>query len=63
MDESGGHVKCEKSKQPKNNQDCGDYPKHLFISLLLRAGTSATSFFQGALMPFRVRKNIARKRH
>jgi hypothetical protein len=63
MDESGGHVKCEKSKQPKNNQDCGDYPKHLFISLLLRAGTSATSFFHGALMPFRVRKNIARKRH
>ena len=63
MDESGGHVKCEKSKQPKNNQDCGDYPKHLFISLRLRAGTAATSFFQGALMPFRVRKNIARKRH
>jgi hypothetical protein len=63
MDESSSHVKCEKPKQPKNNQDCGDYPKHLFISLCLRAGTSATPFFQDALMPFRMRKNIARKRY
>jgi hypothetical protein len=62
MDESSGHVKCEKSKQPKNNQNCGNYPKHVFISLRLRARTSATSFFQAALMRLRVRKNIARTR-
>jgi len=24
VNESGGYVKCEKSKQPKNNQNCGD---------------------------------------
>ena len=50
MNESDGYVKCEKSKQPKNDQNCGDYPKHVFISLLLSAGTSAISFLQGALV-------------
>jgi hypothetical protein len=24
MDERGGYVKCEKSQQPKNNQNSGD---------------------------------------
>jgi hypothetical protein len=24
-------VKCEGPKQPKNNQNSGDYPKHVFI--------------------------------
>jgi serine/threonine protein kinase len=33
VNEGGGYMKCEKSKQPKNNQYCGDYPKHLFISI------------------------------
>jgi hypothetical protein len=32
MDERGGYVKCEKSQQPKNNQNSGDYSKHVFIS-------------------------------
>jgi hypothetical protein len=32
VNESGGYVKCKKSKQPKNDQNCGDYPKHVFIS-------------------------------
>jgi hypothetical protein len=62
VDESSSHVKCEKSKQPKNNQNCGDYPKHVFISLRLRVRTSAALFFQAALMPFRVRKKIVRTR-
>jgi hypothetical protein len=34
VNEGGGHVKCEKSKQPKNNQYRGDYTKHLFISVV-----------------------------
>jgi len=38
VNESGGYVERKKSKQPKNNQDRGDYPKHVFISLLLSAG-------------------------
>ncbi len=29
MNKSGGHVKCKKSSQPKNNQNCGDYRKHV----------------------------------
>jgi hypothetical protein len=32
VDESAGYVECEKSEQPKNNQNCGDYSKHVFIS-------------------------------
>jgi hypothetical protein len=58
VDETGGYVKCEKSKQPKNNQSCGDYPKHVFFSLLLRARTSAILFFQ-IILVLRVRENIA----
>jgi hypothetical protein len=41
VDEGAGYVKCEKPKQPKNDQDCGDYPKHVVISLLLNARTAA----------------------
>jgi hypothetical protein len=37
VNERGGYVKCEKSKQPENNQDCCDDPKHVFISSLLGA--------------------------
>jgi hypothetical protein len=63
VNESGGYVKCEKSKQPKNNQNCGDYPKHVFITLLLSAKTSAISFFRTALMPLRVQENTAQTPH
>jgi hypothetical protein len=35
MNESGGQVKCEESKQPKDDQDKSDYREHIFISLLL----------------------------
>jgi hypothetical protein len=63
VNESGGYVKREKPKQPKNNQNCGDYPKHVFISLLLSARTSAISFFRNALMPLRVRENTAQAPH
>jgi hypothetical protein len=59
VNESGGYMKRKKSKQPKNNQNSGDYPKHVFISLFLSARTSAISFFRTALMPLRVRKNTA----
>jgi hypothetical protein len=30
VNESGGNMKCEKSEQPKNDQNGGDYPKHFF---------------------------------
>jgi len=40
VDESAGYVECEKSEQPKNNQHCGNYTKHVFISLLLSASLS-----------------------
>jgi hypothetical protein len=35
VNESGGYVKCEESKQPKDDQDKSDYREHIFISLLL----------------------------
>jgi hypothetical protein len=57
VNENGGYVKCEKAKQPKNNQNSGDYRKRVFISLLLSARTSATSFFRTALIPLPVREN------
>jgi hypothetical protein len=59
MNESGGYVKCEKSQQPKNDQNCGDYPKHIFISLIQSGRTSAVLFFPAALMPLCVRENSA----
>jgi hypothetical protein len=37
VNQTCAHVKCEKPEQPKNDQDCGDYPKHVFISLRLSA--------------------------
>ena len=41
VNEGGGHAKCEESKQPKNNQNCSDYPKHVFHLLVSeRDGTS-----------------------
>jgi hypothetical protein len=39
VDETGGYVKCEKAEQPENDEDCCDYPKHVFISLLPNVGT------------------------
>jgi hypothetical protein len=41
VNKSAGYVKCEEPKQPKNDQDCGDYPKHVVISLFLIARTAA----------------------
>jgi hypothetical protein len=29
VNESAGYVKREESKQPKNDQNCGDDPKHV----------------------------------
>jgi hypothetical protein len=52
-------MKCEKSEQPENDQNGGDYSKHFFISLRFSARASAIFFFQAALMPLRVRKNAA----
>src|SRR4029077_903078 len=54
VNEGGGYVKCEKSKQPKNNQNCSDYPKHVLLSLLLTARISTISFRRTAHMPLRV---------
>jgi hypothetical protein len=35
VDQSTGYVKREKPKQPKYNQNCGNYPQH-FVSSLVR---------------------------
>ena len=32
VDDSRSKVKCEKSEQPKNDQNCCEYPKHVFNS-------------------------------
>jgi hypothetical protein len=47
VNEGAGHVKCEKPKQPKNDQDCGDYSKHVFISLFPIEKRSAMACFRG----------------
>jgi hypothetical protein len=46
MNESAGDVKCEKTKQPKNNQDGGNHSKHIVISLRLSARTAAIMCIQ-----------------
>jgi hypothetical protein len=35
VNETGGDMECEKSKQPEHNQHCGDDSQHVFLSLLL----------------------------
>jgi len=37
VDESRSNVKCKKSEQPKNDQNCSDYPKHVFNSFHRKA--------------------------
>jgi hypothetical protein len=32
MNYAAGNVKCQESKQPKNNQNCCDYSQHFFNS-------------------------------
>jgi hypothetical protein len=36
VNETGCYVKCEKPKQPENDQNGGDYPKHVLTSSFLR---------------------------
>jgi hypothetical protein len=50
VDEACGYVKCEKSEQPENDEDRGDYAKHFFISLHPDAGTSARLWRRGSRM-------------
>jgi hypothetical protein len=57
MNKCGGYVKCKKSKQPKNNENCSDYPKHFFISLFLCAKTRAVIFPPAVVMLIRARGN------
>jgi hypothetical protein len=33
VNERSRYMKCEKTQQPKNNQNRSDYPKHFVISL------------------------------
>lgn len=51
MDESARYMKREKSKQPKNDQNYGDYPKHGFISLQWSASTLLVPFCRTVRMP------------
>lgn len=46
VDETGGYVECEKAEQPKNDENCGDDPKHVFISLFPSARKSAFWLFR-----------------
>jgi hypothetical protein len=39
VNETCGYMKCEKSKQPENNQNRGDYPKHSFSFLPVTSTT------------------------
>jgi hypothetical protein len=57
VNESGGYMKSEEAKQPKNNQNCSDYPKHVLISLFLSAGTPAVMFPPTSVMLIHVREN------
>jgi hypothetical protein len=41
VNETRRYVKCEKSEQPEDDQNCGEYPKHFFISLLPGVRSSA----------------------
>jgi hypothetical protein len=36
VNEAAGHVKSEKPQQPKNDQNCGDYPEHFLFLLASR---------------------------
>jgi hypothetical protein len=48
VDESCGNVKRKKSEQPKNDQNCSDYPKHVFNSFYrkVRADQKSVSHAQ-----------------
>src|ERR1700685_23756 len=48
VDEAGGNMKCEKEEEPENDEDCGDNPKHVFISLLPGAAASAKGRWHGS---------------
>jgi hypothetical protein len=50
VNESGGYVKREKSKQPKNNQNYGDYSKHVFLSPCFCARESRGSKLRGSFV-------------
>ena len=47
VNETSGYAKREISKQPKNDQNRGDYPKHIFISRRLDASAVVTLDAQG----------------
>ena len=42
VNESADYVKREKTQQRKNDQNCGDYPQHVLVSLCRGARTSTT---------------------
>jgi hypothetical protein len=50
VNETSGYAKREIPKQPKNNQNSGDYSKHIFISTRLYAKKSAITFSRAARM-------------
>jgi hypothetical protein len=60
VNQAAGDVKREKPEQPKNDQNCGDYPKHFFFSLLPGARGSASWFTRNLWMALAAWKNYAR---
>jgi hypothetical protein len=51
VSKSSGYVKREKSKKPKNNQNCGDKLKHIFIAVLPSGRSSPIPFSHIFLSP------------
>jgi hypothetical protein len=41
VNESGGYVEGEKTQQPKNDQNCGNNPKHVVVSLAVKCSNAA----------------------
>jgi hypothetical protein len=54
VNKAGGNVKCEETKQPKNNQNRGDESKHVFISFSYAANRSASCRTHRTEAPFLV---------
>ena len=52
-----------KKQQPENDQNCGDKPKHVFISLFLSAITAADDVFPSKKITADVRGGLSRYAH
>ena len=63
VDETCGYVESEKSKQPENNQNCGEYPKHTFFSCFCARCRQNDPVLQVELWRFFVRGGSPHAQH